>query len=31
MNELLLYTKYFNEVILYESMEIENMKEHFFV
>lgn len=30
MNEFL-YTKRFNEVILYESMEIENMKEHFFV
>lgn len=30
VNELF-YTKYFNEVILYEKMKIENMKEHFFV
>lgn len=30
MNELL-YTKYFNEVILYERMKIENMKEYFSV
>lgn len=29
INELL-YTKYFNEVILYETMKIENMKEPFF-